>query len=309
MSSSWHINIWKLIDGFEGVVIMTIRERLALPLWSALFVGVLVVSAICIAAWQWNLAIDKEKVIIKWNDRQQKSVTLEKALRTLAAPYSETKDPETLEYLLTTPIALEGALIPDLSWLLDQNLNNERMGYDVLVAFSPVSPDNNVIVLVNTGWVASGYAFKGQQPEISKLQHNLLQWKVKIIHIALNNSSMPSFSTDDPNIGHYLRIQDAQTAIKALSSRAQQVYYAILLPETVETSDKVFVQQERYTSAGFVYHFDPLLEGPEKHRAYAIQWLLLAFVLLMIFKFALLQNKEVTASKREFHSNSTERLD
>lgn len=286
---------------------MIVSERLGLPLWSTMFVSVLVISAICIAAWQWSVAIDKEKVIVKWNDGQQESVTLEKALRTLSAPYSETQDPKTLDYLLTTPIVLDGSFMPDLSWLLEENLGNERLGYDVLVAFSPTRADNNIIVLVNIGWIANSYRFKGLHSGISKLQNNLLQWKVKIIQIASNSKALPLASVDDPNPGRYLRIQDTQTAIKALSSQAQQVYYAILLPEPLVTSDKMFVERERYTSAGFVYHFEPLLEGPEKHRAYAIQWLLLAFVVLMIFKFALLQNKETLAGASPIHSKSTKR--
>lgn len=268
---------------------MVYSSKKRFPLWSSIFAGGLVLVALCFAAWHWYLAIDKENVLDKWQDSRQQVVTFEEALKTLSLPYNEQIEDKTFDYLLQTPIQLEGMRLADWSWLLETRLENDMAGYDVLFPIAPEGVTSESVVLVNTGWVASSYASLGKHPQINTSVSDLLHWKIKIVQIALTNSQAGNVLLNSSSNGQFLHIQQVQTAINALSAHYRQVYYGILLPVENETLNQVLVEREKYTEAGFLYHFQPLVEGPELDQAYAIQWLLLAVVIAVAFQFASFQ--------------------
>lgn len=259
-------------------------------------VGALVLFALVLAGREWYIAIDKEKVIVNWEDSSRMAVNFKQVLTKLSLSYNEKEEGETLDYLLKTPVDLEGNSLSNLSWLVESTLDSQRFGYDVLYAVVPQDVSRDVIVLVNSGWVSNDYVFGTEQNSSRGEYGSLLQWKVKITQISLNNATASSVvNAHASEMGHFQKIQTIQTAISTLSKHYHQVYYAILLPVIPADDKALFVPQEQYTQTGFLYHFTPLLESPDINRAYALQWLLLALAILLISSFSFSLKKEAVS--------------
>lgn len=262
-----------------------------LPILSSLLIIALALVALSFAAREWYLAIDKEKVLFKWRDEKQKAVNLQAVFQKISNPYDEHVDAATLSYLIETPISLEGASFVERSWLLASRMGDTE-GFDVLLAVTPDTTNkSDKVILVNAGWVANGSTYRGLRPNAVTERNNLTHWKVKITQVALNNSASEVLAESLQVQERFLKVQNVQTVIEALTEQYSQVYYSILLPSENRKESAVMVEQNEYTNAGFLYHFTPLIQGPEVHRAYAVQWLMLSFTVLIVFRFALVRRK------------------
>lgn len=138
-------------------------------------------------------------------------------------------------------------------WLLDNQIVNGKVGYDVIV---PVQAAGMVRpVLVNLGWLAgSGSREILPQPEIASefALDGLLRIKVDGLMLLGQNAE---------DHGQW-------------PMRIQQINYAELAQQSGHDVYPALLYQQRATH--FTPHYQPVVLSPEKHRGYALQWLLLA---------------------------------
>ncbi len=142
-------------------------------------------------------------------------------------------------------------------WLLDNQLIQGKAGYDVVI---PVLVSNQgPAVLINLGWVQAPPS-RDVLPELSIPESFELK--------ALLRTELKGFRLGQnlENTGLWpQRMQQVEPA--ELSQVLGQELYPALL----------YQQQSPY-----LYHYKAVVMQPEKHRAYALQWLLLAVAVVVI---------------------------
>lgn len=212
--------------------------------WVVLIFTLVVSAGLCkLAFWQWQRAAEKEEWLAHVATMQQ------------AVPLTLTgidwRHPERLD---GAPLRGKVQWVPPHVWLLDNQMVEHEVGYDVLI---PVRADaHSPLLLVNLGWLpAPAGRQQLPQPLIPRTLEldGLLRIKPEGILLGQNVEAGPY-----PN-----RLQSIR--VDALS----QIIGSPLV-------DAVFYQQ----TSPFIYHYQQNVMPPEKHRAYAVQWLGLALVAL-----------------------------
>lgn len=142
-------------------------------------------------------------------------------------------------------------------WLLDNQLIQGKAGYDVVI---PVLVSNQgPAVLVNLGWVAAPPS-RDQLPELNIPESFEL--------MALLRTELKGF-----RLGQNLE----NTGL--WPQRMQQVEPAELSQVLGQELAPVLLYQQQ---SPYLYHYKAVVMPPEKHRAYALQWLLLAVAVVVI---------------------------
>lgn len=170
------------------------------------------------------------------------------------------------DYVQTLPLAQadgrqvvgRGHWLSPQVWLVDNQIVKGRVGYDVIV---PVQLDSvGQPMLVNLGWVAAPTGRERlpqvQIPAVIEVR-GLLRTQLGGFHLGQNiedNGSWP------------MRIQ--QVYVPALDRYMRSALYPGLV-----------YQME---ASPFLVHYQPVVISPERHRAYALQWGLLALAVLVV---------------------------
>ncbi|MEO3677787.1 SURF1 family protein [Rheinheimera sp. FR7-31] len=211
------------------------------PLWLCL---TLTAFAILINLSWWQLSRASEKT---------------EQLQRLAALHSQgALTPGQLATLESTdidgaPLRGEARWLAPYIWLLDNQIVEGQVGYDVIV---PVQTGGlNQLLLVNLGWVAGGRD-RGQLPLIEVPKY-----------IQLDGLLRTEVS------GLMLLGQNAEET-GSWPMRIQQVDYDELARISGLNLLPVLLYQQQ--SSAFISHYQPVVLPPEKHRGYALQWFLLA---------------------------------
>ncbi len=218
--------------------------------WIVPILTLVVTAALCkLALWQWQRAAEKEAWL------EQMAVARQVAPLTLAQ--LDWRSPEALDGK-----SLRGQVqwVSPYVWLLDNQIVAGEIGYDVIIpvrASGDAALPQHPLLLVNLGWLpASASREQLPQPVIPQtlMLDGLLRIRPGGILLGQNIEAGPY-----PN-----RLQ---------SVRADAIRQVIGLP----LADAVFYQQH----SPFIYHYQQNVMPPEKHRAYALQWLGLALVVLV----------------------------
>jgi surfeit locus 1 family protein len=143
-------------------------------------------------------------------------------------------------------------------WLLDNQIVKGRIGYNVIVPMQ--LSDTADVVLVNLGWVAAT-AKREELPQIDvpkRLQiDGILRTRIGGIRLGQNfedNGRWP------------MRIQ--QIDFEALSASLKQPLYPGIIYQL--------------QNSPYLVHYQSVVMPPERHRAYALQWFLLALAVLVV---------------------------
>lgn len=219
--------------------------------WPWVLLNVLVLALLLgLSLWQWQRAAEKTQTLQRIAAWQQQGAVNPSGLSAIA-PHQ--RDGLQLDFNARW-------LAPQV-WLLDNQIVNGRIGYDVLIAVEDSSaPDKTTALLVNLGWVAA------------PLQRELLPTinipaEVRIQGIFRTRTKGVLLGTNIENKGVWpMRIQ--QVDVKSLSAFIDQPLVMGL------------VYQEK--SSPFLIHYRPVILPPERHKAYALQWFLLAVALVII---------------------------
>jgi surfeit locus 1 family protein len=155
------------------------------------------------------------------------------------------------------PLQGHGRWLAPYIWLLDNQIVNGRVGYDVVV---PVQAQGLAQpLLVNLGWLAA-------TPSRDILPQLTIATELQLDGLLRTNTDsllLLGQNTED-NGGWPMRIQ--QVGFDELAGISGLPLFPALL-----------YQQQ---SSDFVPHYQPVVLPPEKHRGYALQWFLLAMAVL-----------------------------
>lgn len=230
--------------------------------WHWLLVNlVAVVILLSLSFWQWQRADQKQQslqMLAQW--QSQKALSLVELVSSEPGNNVVARDGAAINFPARW-------LAPHI-WLLDNQIIKGQPGYDVLIpvqenipALSSANPNaDNPVVLVNLGWVAAPVQ-RTELPSIN-IPENLT---VQGIYRAQAGNFLLGKNLED--LGQWpMRIQQPDNQL-----------LASYLP-TPLTAGVIYQQQ----GSPFVIHYRPVVLPPERHKAYALQWFLLAIAASLI---------------------------
>ncbi|OUR78392.1 hypothetical protein A9Q75_13720 [Colwellia psychrerythraea] len=244
---------------------MQYADKLKKTLRSTLWLGLTIIVFACLVKlsfWQYNRGFEKEQRAIRIMQlNQQSPLTLSEIVK-----LSKDKQFTGKESINDFPVTIIGQFNGDYVFLLDNQVENNSLGYRVLQVVE--TPTHSV--LINLGWV-QGSIDRSILPDVTPLhgQHNF-QGHVRIVEqgimLAAQDFTQPSWP---------LRVQ--QIELNKFSALISPLIDKPLLPFVI------YVDQEE--NLGYKKNWHPMVMPAEKHFGYAFQWaaLAIAWLILMIY--------------------------
>ncbi|MCT6700991.1 SURF1 family protein [Rheinheimera sp. 4Y26] len=214
--------------------------------WLVLITLAAFLLLIKLAWWQWQRSAEKEAQLQQIQSWQQQGP--------LSWPDAYQKSSAEID---GAPLQGVAHWLAPFVWLIDNQIWQGKAGYDVLV---PVQLSHNTpVLLVNLGWVAAP-AERSQLPQINVpaefVLDGVLRTKMAALRLGQNledNGRWP------------MRMQTIEP--QTLEAQLGQPLF-----------NGVFYQRQ----TPFIHHYKAVVLPPEKHRAYAVQWLLLAIAVVIV---------------------------
>ncbi|MBS3797201.1 SURF1 family protein [Pseudoalteromonas sp. BDTF-M6] len=224
--------------------------KLSAILWTGL---VILAVTVCtrLGFWQLERAEQKQErqqLLDSWS--AQGVMPLTKALR-----HIESEDATGLQVGFDAKLQRE-------YWLLDNQVYQGRVGYDLLVLALP--PGSSHWLLVNLGFVPAPSA-RSELPAIE------LPEQLTLTQALVKEGTLAQFTLSDARAeqGWPKRIQ--QIAITQMSEQTRKPIHPFMV-----------YAQHRVEGIGAIPHYQPVTMSADKHRAYAWQWFLIALAALVI---------------------------
>jgi len=214
-----------------------------------LFACLMTPLLISLGYWQLDRADEKRQILAEFVGNQQ------------SAPVAlvELKGAKNLQY---RAVQLRGKLDATRRLLLDNRVRNGRPGYEVFEVLTPVTGSQKI--LVNRGWVQASLD-RNQLPEIAPVSGEVR------LSGSLYRRLKGGLQLDD-GIGVVGSWPARVGWVSAV--RAEQLY-----------GDEFFAYQLRLESdspGALQTGWPTVAVQPEKHTAYAVQWFVMALVLLIM---------------------------
>ena len=199
-----------------------------------------------LAWWQWQRAAEKTQQlaqIASW--QQQEGVPFPQLIAAELARFDG------------APLQGEAFWVAPHLWLVDNQIFNGVVGYDVLI---PVrAKHGSLILLVNLGWTA-GTADRTTLPAVK-------------VPASFELDGVLRYAPRPFVLGHSVELRlDYPQRVQAI------VPADLAVASGLPVADAVFYQQ----NSPFQPHYRPVVMPPEKHRAYAVQWALLAVAVVFV---------------------------
>ncbi len=201
----------------------------------------------------WQLQRAEEKKQILQNYELQRNNTLQD----IRLPVSE---PEKLRY---QRIELQGRYISSKQFVLDNQVHDHQVGYNIFTPFKVI--DTDFIVLVDRGWVPIERS-RDQLPEID-VDENLRTVMGQVYAPYGDPFTLGEIDNGDTQWPRLIQFLD-------FSALSQRIGFN-LQPFTLRLDKD---QQDGYLRAWKIFAF-----SPDRHLAYAVQWFALALSLFIIF--------------------------
>ncbi|MBQ4863810.1 SURF1 family protein [Pseudoalteromonas sp. MMG013] len=224
--------------------------------------AVILIVTVCLllARWQWLRGENKESLL-----KQEQAH--------LAAPRSDLR-----KFLVTSPDLLHSAKIKVVGhfvqgniWFLDNKVIEGQTGYDVVTLFD--ANNLNGMLLVNLGFVAAPASRTLPLLNLPDEQIELnLQIKSKDIQ-GFTLASQPAMDINQPNLLQYIDLS------YFLNITGLSIYPFL----TYQVGAQAVVGQP---------HYQAVVMSPQKHQAYALQWLLIGISAAAIGYFMLKKKEE-----------------
>ncbi|WP_392344333.1 SURF1 family protein [Pseudoalteromonas prydzensis] len=164
---------------------------------------------------------------------------------------------------------LTGTIDSNHYWLLDNQVYQGQVGYDVLTLFKPTT--SKTPLLTNLGWVKAPTS-REQLPAIALPNHPIT------INVQLKQGKLSGFTLDN-----------------TAKNQPENDRW----PKRVQTIDlQLFTQQAKQAMVDFIGyrqgagdelgipHYQAVVMSPQKHYGYAVQWLLIALACVVVAIFA-----------------------
>lgn len=235
--------------------------------WHWLLVNLIaVVILLSLSFWQWQRAAQKQQslqMLSQW--QSQKALSLTELISTESAGVFSGKSIVARD---GASVNFSARWVSPYIWLLDNQVVKGQPGYDVLIPVqenvavlsATKSNPGNPVVLVNLGWIAAP-AQRTELPLVEVPEYLAVQG----IYRAQAGNFLLGKNLED--VGQWpMRIQQPDNQL-----------LTFYLPAPLIAG--VIYQQQ---ASPFVIHYRPVVLPPERHKAYALQWLLLAVAALLI---------------------------
>jgi surfeit locus 1 family protein len=222
-----------------------------------LFTLVMVPLMISLGFWQLERAQEKSQLASEFEERQQQT----------PAPVSGLWD-KTAESLAYLPVQLKGSFLPDKYFLLDNQMQHGKFGYNVLRILQ--LSEGGGSVLVNLGW-AAGDAARRVLPTVP-----MVEGTVEIsghIYVAPGEP----FLLAEQQLGNtWPKLIQAVEMDKLAPTLAALLGHRVFpFPVRVDAGEPGALQVDW-----------PLVNmSPQTHQGYAVQWFAMAAVLFVFFLF------------------------
>lgn len=209
-----------------------------------------------LAWWQWQRAAEKAALLQQIAQLQQQPLTLAEL------------DPATLAAADGARLVQQVRVLAPYCWLLDNQLLQGRPGYDVIVPVQQLD-GRGPVLLVNLGWLAAPVS----RAELPTPHLPATLQLDGLLRVAPGNLLLGQ--NVEQTGGYPQRIQ------------------SVLPDELAQLSPLPLLNAVLYQRhSNFVYHYQPVTLPPERHRAYAVQWALLAIAALAVGFFATRQRTQ-----------------
>lgn len=225
--------------------------RLRLPLVPVLVVLPLVSMLLGLGAWQLDRAGEKASILASYRERSQGP----------ARPIGPGSD--GLEQLRFRHVELSGQFLPGRQFLLDNQIRNGRVGYQVLTPMRVTGRDD--LVLVDRGWVPQGPT-RAELPDVivSDGQRRI----TGVLYVPF---------------GEGLRLGEMDEGQLSWPRLIQYVDFGLIEKRLMHAVAPFTVRLDPTASDGYLREWPVVAVSPERHLAYAIQWFGLALVLAIGF--------------------------
>ncbi|TMP25260.1 hypothetical protein CWB99_20975 [Pseudoalteromonas rubra] len=219
-----------------------------------LAVSVVVCTCLALSVWQWQRAAQKSYLIEK---RQSDQAPHE---------FNALTDLQNQAALEGKQFRIRGYFDESRYWLLDNQIVDGLPGYDVVALFRPEYRDEWLVV--NLGFVpATQSRTVLPKVELPALQQTIdVEFKIgKWAGFTL--ATQPDLNATQPQLLQYLD-------------------HAFFISQTQRSVAPTLAYVSRPVTTAILPHYEAVVMGPEKHRAYALQWFLLAVAAMIIPYFA-----------------------
>ncbi|PHI34913.1 cytochrome oxidase biogenesis protein [Pseudoalteromonas sp. GCY] len=229
------------------------------PILAALIVVLLCGS---LSYWQWQRAQQKHVL--------QHKIEIEKSLG-VANEQQVTSQP--LTQYVNAEVSITGSFVGDAVWYLDNQVVKGRVGFDVIGIIKISETDE--YLAVNLGFVP-------QQASRVPTVYSLPSGSV----------SLPVYIKSGASKRFTLAKSAAEEATK--QSVIQYIDVDYLSAESGKPLLPLIAYMTKNRLAGTEPHYQPIVMSPQKHEAYALQWLLIALAAVVIgWKLSKKENKNV----------------
>jgi cytochrome oxidase assembly protein ShyY1 len=228
--------------------------------WPWVMVNLLVVALLLgLCVWQLSRATEKTQTLARIADWQERGA--------LSSAHLSQIDATAIDGV---QLDFNARWLSPRIWLLDNRIVDGRFGYDVIIAVeeimdaqrteTPSEYQPPLAMLVNLGWLAAPLA--REQLPVVNIPTEL---RVQGIYRTRIKGLLLGANVEDKGIWP-MRIQQLDTP-----------QLATYLQQPLQSG--VIYQQK---NSPFVVHYRPVILPPERHRAYALQWGLLALAVIVI---------------------------
>ncbi|MGJ8679799.1 SURF1 family protein [Paraglaciecola sp.] len=237
-------------------------KKFRLPIFATVITFIAVVIMFALGMWQLQRAEQKQQRLDSITNAQQSAhVGLGQVIN-------------DIDNMIDMPITFTAKADAEQFFLVDNKINQGRVGYHVLV---PLKTELG-IVMANFGWVSATHS-RQVLPDI-ELQQGLNHYS-GIISFPTKNAMVTETAKVDGKWPKVLQAVDLKVI--------QQHYKQSLLPLVVKMAES--------QNSDFVRDWQPVVMPPEKHIAYAVQWFLLGVAAMVVFVIA--QRKKIIRNRRE----------
>ncbi|BBN82830.1 SURF1-like protein [Pseudoalteromonas sp. A25] len=221
-------------------------------------VTLVVVVCLSLAFWQWQRALDKERLTLQ--QEQQLELT---ATQVFTLPAEQNNGLST---------SITGHFLESFVWFLDNQVLDGQVGFDVLTLFKLKDDKSSKKLLLNLGFIA---AKNGRQIPKVTLSNKEVSINIQIKSQDLAGftlASHPNMNVTQPQLLQYIDLE-------FLSKASTETIYPVV---AYQQGNKALVAQP---------HYQHVVMPAQKHMAYALQWLLIAFAAAIIAYFAIKKGK------------------
>lgn len=162
-------------------------------------------------------------------------------------------------------VELKGRFVQNQYWLLDNQIYNGQVGYDLLALLKPDSEEK--VILVNLGWVKAPIS-RDTLPKVT------LPTGVFILKAQIKENNLSSFTLEDKTTNNDLPTRIQSIDLNMLSTQSQQSLINFMAYRQ-GTGDEIATP-----------HYEAVVMSPQKHNAYALQWFLIAIACAVVAIFA-----------------------